>query len=105
MSGNSEVQDLIAELTRLQLRQTEVIGRLTRLTETQHRETRTVSPHRSTLPEPTRKFAIGDRVRITNPRPFQVTTGLVQKIGTRRITVRTASGSNIVRAPKNLAPL
>jgi hypothetical protein len=38
MSGNNEVQDLIAELTKLQLRQTEVITHLTLLTETQHRE-------------------------------------------------------------------
>ena len=102
MSGN-EVQDLITELSRLQLQQTEVITRLTRLTETQHRETRTVSPPpRPTPPETTREYAIGDRVRITNPRPFQATTGTVRKIGTNRITVRAASGSNIIRAPKNL---
>ena len=101
MSGN-EVQDLITELSRLQLQQTEVIARLERLTETKHRQTRTVSPPRPTPPETTREFAIGDRVRITNPRPFQATTGTVRKIGTNRITVRTASGSNITRAPKNL---
>ena len=109
MSDNNEVQDLVAQLTRLQLQQTEVIARLTQLTGTQDREKRTekrtVSPQRPTTPVATREFAIGDRVRILNPRPFQTTTGSIKKIGTHRITVRTESGSNIIRAPKNLAPL
>ena len=105
MSGNNEVQELIAELTKLQLRQTEVITRLTLLTESQHREPRAVSPHLLTPPEATQGFAIGDRVKIKNPRPFQTSAGSVKKIGTRRITVRTASGSDIVRAPKNLIRL
>ncbi|WP_353890134.1 mechanosensitive ion channel domain-containing protein [uncultured Marinobacter sp.] len=105
MSTSKEVQDLIAELTRLQLQQTEVIARLTRLTEAEPKQTRTVSPTRPTPTDTIRDFAIGDRVRITNPRPFQTATGSIKRIGTHRITVRTASGNNIIRAPKNLVHL
>ena len=100
--SNNEVQDLIAELRRLQIRQTDIIGLLARLTDVPRDETRTVSPHRPTPPNAIRAFAIGDRVRIVNPRPFQATTGTITKIGTNRNTVRTASGGTIVRAPKNL---
>jgi small-conductance mechanosensitive channel len=53
-------------------------------------------------PDATREFAIGDRVQIKNPGRYQASGGTIAKIGANRITVRTASGSKILRAPKNL---
>jgi hypothetical protein len=50
----------------------------------------------------TQKFVIGKRVPIINPSPSQTNTGMIIKIGTKRVTVRTRKGEKIVRTAKNL---
>ena len=48
-----------------------------------------------------RKLKVGDSVIILNPNPNQEKEGIVSKINTFRVTVKTSHG-NISRAPKNL---
>jgi transcription antitermination factor NusG len=96
MDDEDEVQVLIDQLRRLQLQQNELITRLERARGNE----RQPSPRAS--PRARREIAIGDRVRIKNPGPFQTNKGVVDKIGESRITVRTASGTKIQRAHKNI---
>jgi hypothetical protein len=93
-NGLDEVKDIVAQLQQLQIRESELLQRLERLSEA---ETPTVP----------RVFAIGDLVIIKNPRPLQSNQGKIIKIGagTNRITVQTKNGSKIVRAPFNLVHL
>jgi hypothetical protein len=110
-NDNDEVQHIIHQLKSLQIQQTALILRLERARD---RETRTGSDHEArtnvaetrasivaNVVEP-REFVIGDRVRIKNPNLFQTDRGTITKIGASRITVRTRSGTKIIRAPKNL---
>jgi transcription antitermination factor NusG len=100
--SNDEVQDIIEQLKRLQLKQTELITRLERLNEAKA-SVRKENPDKAAFAAAARKFAIGDRVRIRNPGPFQSNTGTIVKIGRSRNTVQTRSGERVIRAPKNLS--
>ncbi len=53
-------------------------------------------------PSTTREFAIGDRVRVKNPRNLQPQRGRIVNVGINRRTVQTNLGTKIVRAPKSL---
>ena len=108
---NDDVEDLIAQLTRLQVQQSELFVRLERATNSSTsseqrttREPTTIAIDASVTEEPT-TFAIGDRVKIRNPNPFQTDKGEITKIGKKRITVTTASGQKILRAAKNITAL
>ncbi len=106
---NDDVGDLIAQLTRLQVQQTDLLARLERATDSSIRfEQGTREPtavaNDVSVTEETAAFAIGDRVKIKNPNPFQANKGAITKIG-KRITVTTASGQKIVRAAKNIVAL
>jgi hypothetical protein len=94
-----EIKDIVAQLQRLQLQETELLQRLERLNDT--------DSHTARLPatqQITREFEIGDLVEVKNPRPFQQKKGIIIRIGagTNRITVQAKNGSKIVRAPSNL---
>jgi hypothetical protein len=105
MSSEQDVEDIIAQLQRLQLEQTELLLQLARANGARNaarRESRRATGN-VVPPDATREFAIGDRVEIKNPGRFQASGGTIVKIGTSRITVQTVSGSKILRAPKNLA--
>jgi hypothetical protein len=93
-NGLDEAKDIVAQLQQLQIRESELLQRLERISEVE-------------TPTAPRVFAIGDLVIIKNPRPFQSNQGKIIKIGigTNRITVQTKNGSKIVRAPFNLAHL
>jgi hypothetical protein len=98
-NDNDEIQDLIIQLTRIQLQQTELLARLVTAVDNEDQQnTREVTRQI----RPTVAFAIGDRVRIKNPNPLQASKGTVTKIGSKRITVTSRSGIKILRAPKNL---
>ncbi len=110
MSKEDQIESIIEELGNLQIRQKVLIAKLGQLARSENTPARAGTsrkngedflPTAATI-ERDSEFAVGDRVRIKNPGPFQPTTGTVSKIGAKRITVRTANGSNIVRAPKNL---
>jgi hypothetical protein len=92
---NDEVKALINRLKELQLEQSVIIASLELLSE--------VEGDVKDIDEGivTRKFVIGDVVRITNPRPFQAAKGTIRNIG-KRITVEARNGSKIVRLSKNL---
>jgi hypothetical protein len=95
--SNDEVQDLIRQLKNLQLQQTELLVRLERARGDEAR-----AGVYDEEESGTRKFAIGDKVRIKNPTRFQADQGVITKIGPNRVSVHTKTGSKILRAPKNL---
>ena len=96
---NDDVQDLLEQLNRLQIQQTDLFARLATAVEAERAQTR--EPLNERKPAK-REFAIGDRVNIKNPKLFQPTSGTITKIGATRITVTSESGSKILRAPKNI---
>jgi putative ribosome biogenesis GTPase RsgA len=83
----SSIQDIVAQLKRLKIKETELLERLERLSDS----------HTS---EP-REFVIGDRVRIKNPQRSQARSGTIVRIG-ERVTVLTKDGTKIIRAPSNI---
>ena len=91
-----EIKNIVTQLRRLQIQETELLERLELLTETGVNATQT--------PIATQLFVIGDLVRIKNPRPLQPKKGTIIRIGadTDRITVLAKNGSKIVRASFNL---
>jgi hypothetical protein len=93
-----EIKDIVPQLQRLQIKESELLQRLEGLSEAERHDT--AEP----LVTPTRDFRIGDLVRINNPRPFQIKTGHIIRIGvnTDRITVQARNGSKVVRASFNL---
>jgi hypothetical protein len=97
MNNNGhEIQQIVAQLKKLQLRESDPLQRLEVLNEENNIAVPVTSSRRA--------FAIGDRVGIKNPRPLQAKKGTIVKIGTNtnRITVLAKNGSKIVRAPINL---
>ena len=101
-SEQDDLQDIVAQLQRLQIEQSRLLDRIDRLSERNHDAARGDRPADATRP-----FAIGDLVRINNPRPLQAKKGKIIRIGveTNRITVETKNGSKIIRAPSNLTHL
>jgi hypothetical protein len=122
MRNEDDVQDLISQLNQLQLQQTELFARLEKAIGDKDAQTRRVGKEDARTGEvaniievaqtrefvvahevaQTGEFAIGDRVIVKNPNPFQTDRGKITKIGKKRITLTTQSGSKILRAPKNL---
>ena len=102
-SDSDGVQDIIRQLKGLQLKQTELLARLELARSKEQEEAVTVVNNKVTSSvSETRPLAIGDKVRIKNPSPFQANEGVIIKIGTSRVTVLTGSGTKILRATKNL---
>jgi dsDNA-specific endonuclease/ATPase MutS2 len=106
-----EIQELVRELQQLQLRQSEILVRLERASRNERNTgqneganeyARRPEDKRTTRTDESREFVIGDKVRVINPGRFQTNRGVIVKIGASRITLRTKSGGNIQRAPKNL---
>ena len=101
-----EISHIVQQLQLLSIQQAELIDRLDRLTK---EETKDIKPSAASKPKAVikqplskRELAIGDRVRIDNPRLLQATSGKVTKITPTRVTVTADNGSKIVRAAKNL---
>lgn len=91
-----EIQDIGHELEQLQLDAKRLARRLSRLQEARG------SSSSATEAQGARAFRIGDMVRIKNPNRLQPIRGKVTKISPKRITVTSASGTTVVRAPKNV---
>jgi hypothetical protein len=100
MDNRQEIEGLIEQLKGLQLQQTAVLDRLERLAESERGANVPADAAGGT--EPPIEFALGDRVRIKNPRPFQQAVGIITKIGPSRITVTTRNGTKVQRAASNL---
>jgi hypothetical protein len=98
MSNEQDIKEVIAQLERLHICQSELLQRLGRLSETGENTT-TRRPDTARALE---DFIVGDTVRIRNPGVFLATRGTIIKIGISCITVQAQNGTKIVRAPKNL---
>jgi hypothetical protein len=96
MDKDQEIQDIVNQLGRLQIQQSNLLKRLGQLNESE--DNNTTPPSITTA----RAFAVGDRVRIKNPGLLQPARGTIIKIGRTRTTVEARNGTKIVRAPKNL---
>ena len=94
-----EIKDIVSQLQRLQIKESELFQRLEGLSE--------ADSHTAGSPIPTRDFRIGDLVQIKNPKPFQIKKGTIIRIGveTDRITVQSRNGSKVVRDSCNLIHL
>jgi hypothetical protein len=101
MSSEEEIQNIIIQLQRLQIRQSELLTQLEGISEANLTRVapRTV-PRARELNNPT-NFVIGDRVRILNPGILQTATGTVIKIGEKQISIQTRTGIRH-RLPKNI---
>ncbi len=97
MNTQDEIGNIVAELQRLQIQESQLLQRLDRLNELN-------SSNATVPPSTTRVFAIGDLVKIKKkPRPLQARQGTIIRIGdTNRITVLARNGTKIIRAPFNL---
>jgi hypothetical protein len=121
---NNEVKDIINQLIQLQVTQTALLERLSRL-ETDRRlfeglfdeedsgpvarapnpVARAPPPVVTTRRQSGRRigrFAVGDRVRVLNPSRGQLDIGHITKIGIAQITLTDRRGEEIRRASKNL---
>jgi hypothetical protein len=98
MSKRQEIKDLVQQLKDLQLQESGILDRIDQLTAEGTRSNQGGPPTRGS----DREFAVGDRVRITNPRPFQQAVGIITKITASRITVTTGNGTKIQRARNNV---
>ena len=96
-NDKDEIIEIVAQLQRLQIQESELLLRLERLSVT---ESQADNPPTST--QISREFRIGDLVHIKNPKPFQIKKGNIIKIGANRVTVQSKTGSKIVRAPINI---
>ena len=94
MSNVQEIKDIVTQLRRLQINQSELLERLELLSGSEIEP----SPQISASSD----FAIGDLVRIKNPRFLQPTSGRITKISQRRITVLAGNGTSVIRAHKNI---
>jgi TolA-binding protein len=116
MTENDEIEQLIDQLKQLQLQQTELQSQQTELLDRLERARRRennprayaqqdedLPPAQAYSQYEVRAFAVGDKVRITNPNRalFQADRGVIIKVGDSRITVQTKTGK-VTRAPKNL---
>jgi hypothetical protein len=90
-----EIKDIVAQLKRLQIQETELLQRLEQLSQADR------NPSRS--PDTTRGFAIRDLVQMKNPRPLQAKKGTITKIGvaTDQIVAQAKNGSKTVGASSN----
>jgi hypothetical protein len=98
-NGQDKIKNIVAQLQRLQIQESELLQRLERLSE--------ADSHTAGSPTPTRDFRISDLVQIKNPKPLQIKKGTIIRIGvdTDRITVQSRNGSKVVRASCNLIHL
>jgi hypothetical protein len=99
MSHEQDMKDIVAQLDRLQIQQSELLQRLDQLVESgesNNATARSVRSTRSIRSEITQEFAIGDRVRIRNPGLLQAVRGTIIKIGSSRITVQARNGNKIM---------
>ena len=99
MSNDNEqdIADIVAQLQQLQLQQSILLTRLSRINERDNER----DYHDATADTP-RDLKIGDRVKVLNPKRFQAKKGIVTNVGESRITIQAANGSKVQRAPENL---
>jgi hypothetical protein len=101
-TNDKEIQDIVEQFRQLQLQQTALVAcAVARLQQLDGNKPRAQRQDGNTRED--REFAVGDRVCIKNPRPFQPSRGTIQKIGQARITIKGRDGKTIIhRTPKNL---
>jgi hypothetical protein len=116
MRDSEDIQELIEQLKILQLQQTDILDRLdsarsrqgtdnasqgARATaETTSRQERQERENASRVT--TRELIVGDFVLVRNPGLFQADRGEITKITASRVTIKTTTGSKIIRSPRNV---
>jgi hypothetical protein len=93
MDRDQEIQDIVNQLERLQIQQSDLLQRLGRLSKSKDNDNNATPLPISTV---ARAFAVGGRVRIRNPGHLQPVRGTVIQIGRTRITVESRNGTKIV---------
>ena len=101
MRDEQEIAEIVIQLQRLQLQQSELLHRLAQSEENNNTAQQASTTRRAPPASAPSEFVIGDRVQIENPNRFQANKGRIIKIGDR-ITVLTKNGTKIQRAAKNL---
>ena len=86
--SNEDIEDIVNELRRLNIRQASLLARL--------------ETARDRQTEDNNRLKVGDYVRILNPRRLQQNKGTITKIGRSRVTIQTSNGTTITRSPKNV---
>ena len=103
----TDISDTVQQLQLLSIQQAELVTRLDILTQegkqAKKKPTVALKPT-ATIKQslPKKVLALGDKVRVDNPRYLQATTGEVIKITQNRVTVKAANAGIIIRAAKNL---
>ena len=105
--NRKEINNIVQQLQLLSIQQADLIKRLDILTKEDSQAPKKLpagnKPTAEIQPIPlSKELAIGDRVRINNPRYLQPDSGKVIKLTQNRVTVQAANGTKIVRAAKNL---
>ena len=103
MKNEEDARDIIKQIQRLQAEQDALLTRLSRLSIRENEGNKQANSNHAPPHATKKEFAVGDRVKIKNPGLLQASKGEIEKIGKSRITVKTSTGSKIVRAPKNLS--
>ena len=117
MSNDNDIEDIIAQLQRLQLQQTDLLNQLQQANrlhqanrgnaERAHQagvNDRQVEQDTSVaeVSDSQQDLQVGDQVRIINPGRFQAHRGTVINFGPNRVTIQTANGNKIQRAHHNV---
>jgi predicted TIM-barrel fold metal-dependent hydrolase len=104
MNNEQEIAEIVIQLQRLQLQQSELLQRITQVSVDNNNNNaarQANTPRAAQAANTPRNLVIGDWVRINNPNRFQANIGRIIKIG-RQVTVQAKNGTKIHRAAKNL---
>jgi hypothetical protein len=93
MRRDEEIKELIQQIGRLQIQQSTLVTRLSRLNRQVQDESR--------AQDDIRTFSIGDKVRVRNPKMDQASKGKIIRITDSRITMEARNGEKVWRAPSN----
>jgi hypothetical protein len=111
MVDEREIGRLVNQIKALNIKQDNLLGRLSSLTSEEGRRSTGTPTNRSGRGRTTSRavhdqgvagWAIGDRVRIKNPGKDQPSRGRISKITASRVTVTGRNGVNVSRAPVNV---
>ena len=97
MNNSQEIRDIVTQLQRLQIQESELL-----LCLEQRSEDNNSNNNARQQASATRELTIGDHVRIKNPRFLQANSRTISNITAKRITVLTQEGSSIIQSHKNI---
>jgi len=106
MATDNEVQELIKELERLNLRQRDILRQLSietgRTGGQDHRRQSRESTNRAGTQQQRNGLEIGDQVAFRSTATTRGGSGTIVRFTATRAIIRRANGSEVARAPKNV---